>query len=386
MPGKKKRQKYGEYCETINGKLYGSVYVQIAPGKYHRKRKRVGSVIEAKQWALAELERQTHGTIEVSGGTTFGELSDWYRDEYLIEPIYENGVKVDGVKTWRDMRQKLKGISEHFGSRRLTSITEHDLRAYAKLRRTRDGVKTATINRDLALMRAMFRAGQRANKLLQIPKFPINSSAEAERDRVLSFDEERRLLAACVDKETVSYARQGRFKGRETTAKDRPAKRGHLGPIIMIAVDTAMRAGEIFKLDWRDIDLDAEIITVQSFNSKTERARKIGMTPRVKDALSAMWKPNGKVFAGRNCKRAFTTACERADIHDLHFHDLRHTATTRMIRAGIPHTEVMKITGHTQIKTFLRYLNLVDSTVQNAARQLGSFVEGQPVIESDSIN
>lgn len=386
MPRKKGRIKYGEYCETIDGKLYGSVYVAVGDGKYRRKRKRVESVIEAKQWALGEMARQQGGTIEVDQGTTFAELADWYSREYLIEPVYENGVKVDGVKDWKRLRAKLERMSDDLGPRRLTSITEHDLRSYAKERRTRDKVTTATINRDYALMRAMFRAGQRAAKALTVPRFPINRAAEAERDRIMSFDEERRLLAVCVDKETLSYERKGRFKGKTTTAKDRPAKRAHLGPIIMLAVDTGMRAGEIFKLQWSDIDLHGETITVQWFNAKTEKTRRIGMTPRVKAALSDLWKPDGKVFAGNDCKRAFKTACERAGIEGLHFHDLRHTATTRMIRAGIPHTEVMKITGHTQMKTFLRYLNLSDSTVQNAARQLGEFLDEQPVFESESVN
>ena len=43
-----------------------------------------------------------------------------------------------------------------------------------------------------------------------------------------------------------------------------------------------------------------------------------------------------------------------AGVRDFPFHNCRHTATTRMIAAGSPHTEVMKITGHSQLKTFLR--------------------------------
>lgn len=101
------------------------------------------------------------------------------------------------------------------------------------------------------------------------------------------------------------------------------------------------------------------------------------MTPRVKDELSKIQQPKGKVFVIASVRKAFATACRRAKVKDLHFHDLRHTATTRMIRAGIPHTEVMKITGHTQIKTFLRYLNLTDDSVKNTADLLTKFIERQ---------
>jgi len=61
-------------------------------------------------------------------------------------------------------------------------------------------------------------------------------------------------------------------------------------------------------------------------------------------------------------------------IENLSIHDLRHAAITRMIRAGIPHTEVMKISGHTTMKTFMRYLNMVDETIQDNAALLDKFL------------
>ncbi|MEO8648915.1 MAG: site-specific integrase [Acidobacteriota bacterium] len=385
-PKKKSRVRYGEYCETINGRLYGSIYIDIGGGKYKRKRKRVHSTLEAKQWALGELAAHREGTIDVTPATTFGDLVTWFAANYLTKPVYDNGIKVEGVKDWKASKAKLERISVYFAGRSIASITEHDLRAFAKHRRLTDEVTTATINRDLALIRSMFRRGREANRLVNVPKFPINLAAEKERDRVLSFDEERRLLAACVGRETIEYER----KGKVVTA-DVEARRKHLAPIIMMAVDTAMRQGEIMKLTWADIDFASGLITVQYFNSKTQKTRRIGMTPRVAAALIdlqavAKGGSDSLVFNITNPHRAFVTACERAKIKDLHFHDLRHTATTRMIRAGIPHTEVMKITGHSQIKTFLRYLNLGDSTVQNAAAQLGEYLGSQDVIESDSVN
>jgi integrase len=382
MPKKPKpRARYKDYSTTINGEIYGVVNIPVGNGKYKQKRKKVATTTEARQWALGELDKIRHGSIEIKTSTTFSQLAEWYKREYLIAPVYENGIKVEGVKDYKRLKEKLdKIIVPHFGPRQLSSITEHDFRSYARKRRE-NGISTATINRDLSLIRSMFRKGRAANQLLNIPKMPINLAAEKERDRVLSFDEESRLLAACVDKETITGERKG--KPHTQTIK---CHRAHLAPIIILAVDTAMRAGEISKLDWRDVDLVNDLITVQFFNSKTQKTRRVGMTPRVRETLAAMKHRKGPVFGSQSWRKAFATACERAKITDLRFHDLRHTATTRMIRAGIPHTEVMKITGHTQMKTFLRYLNLVDTTVQNAASQLGSFINSQPVIESDAVN
>jgi integrase len=56
-------------------------------------------------------------------------------------------------------------------------------------------------------------------------------------------------------------------------------------------------------------------------------------------------------------KRSFASACRDAGIEGFHFHDCRHTAITRMIQAGLSPMEVMKISGHTQMNTFARYVN-----------------------------
>lgn len=381
---KKATSRYGDYCTVINGELFAVVNQPIGGGKYKQKRKKVANATEARQWALGELDKLKHGTIEVSRLTTFADLAAWYKREFLIAPVFENGIKLDGVKDHKKLRAKLDRISEYFGVRNVSAFTEHDLTSYVRHRRTSDAVTMTTINRDLALIRAIFLRAKSVNKLLHVPRFPINKAAEVERDRVLSFDEERRLLAACVETEDISVKHYGKQK-TVTIA----AKRLHLAGVIIFAVDTAMRAGEIFKLDWSDVDMERDIITVQFFNSKTQKTRQIGMTPRVKAVLidlSAQLPRTGLVFKKGRSTRAFRTACVRAHITDLHFHDLRHTATTRMIRAGVPHTEVMKITGHTQIKTFLRYLNLGSDAVQNAATMLGNYTSNVAVIESDAVN
>jgi integrase len=370
MPRKKRRQRYGDYCEQIDGQLYGAVSIPVGGGKYKRKRKKVSSAIEARQWALQELERVHHGNVAGGELRTFIDLAEWYKEYFLVNAVFEKGLKVEGTKDAKRQRDKLDRMAAHFGPKRIASFSEQDLRAYTRHRRTADKVTQATINRDLALLRAMFRKGREADRSIIVPKFPINPSAETERDRVMSFEEERRILDACNKSETLQYQKNG----KTVTTDKHETKREHLRAIIILAVDTALRAGEIFKLEWKDVDLDAGVITVIKENAKTQRTRKVGMTPRVKAELEQIRRPCGKVFAVASVNRSFPTACRRAKVKDLVFHDLRHTATTRMIRAGIPHTEVMKITGHTQIKTFLRYLNLGDQTVKNTADLLADFL------------
>lgn len=76
-------------------------------------------------------------------------------------------------------------------------------------------------------------------------------------------------------------------------------------------------------------------------------------------------------------KRAWKSACRLADIKDLHFHDLRHTAVTRLVATGLPSAEIMRISGHKQAKTFLRYVNPKADSLRRAASMLSAFNEMQ---------
>ena len=173
---------------------------------------------------------------------------------------------------------------------------------------------------------------------------------------MLSFDEEVRFLAFCI------------------------GPRWHLKPLLICALDTAMRRGEMFKMRWRDVDFEKGEIFIPQTNTKTEDSRTVGITPRLRAELEKLWQTSPKqlylsVFGIENTvKTAWKTACTLAGIDDFRFHDCRHTATTRMIASGSSHTEVMKITGHTQLKTFLRYLNITSETASNVASRLNNYL------------
>jgi integrase len=360
MPRKKKRG-YGDYTEYIDGDLYGSVSIPDGQGGYKRRRKKVDTKTDARNWALAELDRAKHGSDEPV--ETFADLAKWYKEHFLVEPVYERGLKVEGVKDWKKQQSKLDRIAGYFAVKRLANFTETDLRTYARERRKE--VTQATINRDLALIRAMFRKGRETFKIA-VPRFPIQMAGEVERDRVMSFDEEKRILQACNEIEVLEYER----KGKQVTANHK-TNRQHLRDIVIFAVDTALRQNELFQIEWRDV---STFINVRAEISKTGKARKVPITSRVQKILDALPRTSVRIFPRKRVSKSFATACKRAEVKDLRFHDLRHTATTRMIASGIPHTEVMKITGHSQIKTFLRYLNPEDESVLAAASRLDALL------------
>ncbi len=189
------------------------------------------------------------------------------------------------------------------------------------------------------------------------------------------------MLEACGER-TVTYMRGG----KQITAKDEGKRRKHLRPLIIAALDTAARRGELFKLRWRDVELEEEVIYIRATNTKTERPRTVPISPRLKAELIEMSaqidNPDALVFGVTDTvKNAFKSLCEIAGVEDFRFHDLRHTAITRMIAAGVTSAEVMKVSGHTQVSTFLRYLNPTNQTVRHVAALLHAFNTGQQKTE-----
>ncbi len=349
-------------------------------GKPRLLRRQVANKTEGKlllKQLLREIEQ--HGSQVIDGAKlTFAKLADIYRDEKLIEPVYEDGVRVAGLRSFQGQRRRLVNLTEYFGAKRVVNITYGDIQKF-KLKRLKDpnkrdaqqGVestlKVATVNRELQLLRNVLNFAKRKGWIVRNPfelgEPLISMAAEKKRDRVITRDEEARLLTACDTKQ-----------------------RAHLKPILICAMDTGMRKGEILKLKWKDIDLDSGVIRLRATTTKTEQSRTVGVTRRLQAELQRLWgisprNPDGSVF-GIACdvKRAFAAACKDAGLSDLRFHDLRHAATTRLVETGALHTaEAMKITGHRQQTTFERYVNPQDETARRGAEALDEWLQGENV-------
>ncbi|MDX2040500.1 MAG: site-specific integrase [Acidobacteriota bacterium] len=332
------------------------------------KRKDIRRNLENKTEANRELKRllrnlDDHGGRIVDGARmTFNELASFYAEKKLVAPTYKGETRIAGMRSWRNQRGFLKNLQSYFGRQRIQSITHADIETYRAARlqeKTAHGKERGItgVNRELALLRAILNHARRNGWLVRNPfeqgDSLISHADENRRNRILTPDEEVRLLSVCDD-----------------------FRRRHLRPIIIAAIDTGMRFGELKSLRWSDVDFDANLIRVRKTTTKTWEARTIGMTARLGEELQQLWDigtsdVSESVFGIKNhVKTSFTTARSLAGIEDLHFHDLRHTATTRMIQAGMPPMEVMKITGHKQMTTFLRYLNSDHQTARRAAEAL----------------
>ena len=208
-----------------------------------------------------------------------------------------------------------------------------------------------TVNYHLSVLSKIFSLATDAeivesNPCRKVKKFRLNN----QRMRVLSEEEETRLMAALEDNELV-------------------------GQIVTVALHTGMRRGEIFNLKWFDVDFNRGFIQVRE--SKSNKKRLIPMNSTVKTLLKERKRESEYVFpspktSGKldNIKRSFRRAVEKAEIKEFCFHDLRHTAATRMADAGADAFTLMKILGHSDIRMTARYTHATDSAVRRAVENL----------------
>jgi len=378
---------------TRNGRVYARVTYLDANGKRRFKEKPAVSRTHAKE-LIKDMLRDLDGygpQLLDNDQKTFAELADFYEETYLVEPTYVGDRKVAGLRSAYDFRLRLRVLREFFGQRKLRSITHGDLERFktARLkvpvisgrntRKTKSKGKPkerqrsiATVNRELSLLRRVFNVAVRNGWIVRNPfdagDSLIKPGDEKPRERILTREEEEQLLAACV------------------------GPRAHIRPIIICALDTGMRRGEILKLTWGDIDFDNRLITVRAFNTKTMRERTVAMTPRLTRELSLLFEQSSKsssdlVFGiTETVKTSFTKAREAAGLADVRFHDLRHTAATRLVQSHISLSEVGRVLGHTQPTTTYRYVNANVETARRAAEALASFSNAGDESEEQFIN
>ena len=360
-------------------------YARIVRVDGNGKKKEYTAKAESKSEArklrdeLAEnFDKRGEQSIE-GNKLIFRELAEIYREKRLYQAVYHGEGKaqrkVGGVRSLGGSLHYLDVLKEHFGSKLIRNITHNNIEEFKTKRlktvTARGERSIADVNRTLELMRTILRFAVRQGWLAHSPfemgNPLISKSDEVKRERVLSFDEERRLLLAC--------------NGR----------RSHLRPLIITALDSAMRRGELLKLQWKDVNFDAQTITVTAMNSKTAKARNIGMTPRVSSELSKLWEKSPQDFTELvfgikdTVKNSFASACREAKIEEFRFHDFRHTAITRMIQAGLAPMEIMKISGHSQMTTFARYVNPDTSAVQRIADRLSAY-NSEVMMQTDVVS
>lgn len=237
-------------------------------------------------------------------------------------------------RSWERDERSIEHLKRAFGGRRLSQISLLQVERY-RVERLRD-VSLSTVHRELACLKGILSKAIDWEKLASFPlrKIRIDLKAEPKRERVLSGDEEVRLMEAASP---------------------------YLRKMIVLALNTGMRLGEVLKLRTEHVNLGARLITITAENSKSKKARRIPLNSVAAELLRPLVEGPGFIFRKRKgepfvrVNSGFKAACVRAKVDDLRFHDLRHTFETRSIEAGANPASIVRIMGHHSIPFSLEH-------------------------------
>lgn len=171
----------------------------------------------------------------------------------------------------------------------------------------------------------------------------------------------------------------------------------HIYPVILLAVNTGMRIGEILGLHWDRVDFELSLITVSRTYSrhglkestKTNAIRRVPMNPEIFELLKNMWlTQKSPQFVITNIKgepvnpdhfssRDFKSALNKAGIRHIRFHDLRHTFASQFMMNGGNIYDLRAILGHTDVTMTMRYAHLSHDHLKQASQKVRFSFDGE---------
>ena len=283
----------------------------------------------AERWAR-DIESSMDKGIFIdhreSEQTSLAEVLDRYEREILPTK-----------KSQKPVKGQIKKIKSLIGDFSLAQLTSSLIAEYRDIRVSE--VSNETVRKELLLIRRVLKTATidwgihlaNGNPVSQI-RLPKPGKA---RDRRFHHNEEEQLLKAAKN-----YG-------------------GYIHNIILFAIETAMRRGEIVKIEWKDINFKNKTLHISE--TKTDTPRTIPLSKKAIEILKNEPRNiNGTVWCIKSdsITQAFKRVCNDAGITDLRFHDLRHEATSRFFEKGLNIMEASSITGHKDLRMLKRYTHL----------------------------
>jgi integrase len=244
-----------------------------------------------------------------------------------------------------------------FGEQPLEAITVRGLEEF-KAAKLGQGLSPKTVNNVLTVLRKMLATAQEWGELAAVPRVRWLKAPKPE-PRFLSFDEAAALIA-------------------------------HAAPewrcLLLVAVRTGLRLGELRALRWVDVDLARARLVVRRAASraivgtpKSGKPREVDLCDEARDALKAhrhlrselvFCAEAGRMLSREELKWPLWSACRRAGLERIGWHVLRHTFASHLVQRGAPMRAVQELLGHGDLKMTLRYAHLSPESRRDAVRLL----------------
>lgn len=290
---------------------------------------------------LVEIAEGRFLDVKKTPDTTFDEMSDVYLEWSRTNKSpgsYENDL------------YSIRRFKGYFKGRKLAEITPFLIEGYKRARRQE--VSPRTVDIDLSCIKHLFRKAVEWGFAAENPAGAVRLfRPQNARLRYLSEDEIGRLVEACDP---------------------------YFRPVVITAIHTGMRRGELLGLRWQDIDLQNGLIHIN--RSKNRQRRDVPMSDTVRRVL-ALLRESAEcewVFVRcddpkkplRDVRYPFAKALARAGIAGFRFHDLRHTAASHLVMKGVDLRTVQEILGHRSLQMTLRYAHLSPGHRRDAVRKM----------------
>ena len=317
---------------------------------------------------------------ELEAGTFAGPQVERIKVQELAEDFIRD-YRINGRKSLDDAQTRWTlHLEPFFGYMRAADVTSHQIARYVDSRQ-QEGASNATVNRELAALKRMFRLGVQATppKVMRMPSFPHMRENNVRKGFLE--DEQFRALVADAELWFRALVECGRCYG--------------------------WRVSELLGMKVEQVDLVQKVIRLEPGTTKNSDGREVFMTDTVRALLSACVqgkKPEAQVFTRpngspvRDFRVTWERACTRIGVGEtlcadcsepmdsgkachkcksqrsaysgLIFHDLRRTAARNLRRAGIPETVIMKIGGWRTRSVFERYAIVSRTDIADAMRKL----------------
>lgn len=275
---------------------------------------------------------------------------DWF------ETYVKNNNKHSEILT-KEMILKVH-LVPYFGRMPLDAIGNLEVEKY-KAQKRNQSLSAKTINNHLTVLRKSLRCAQEWGLVKNNPIIKMLKTAPPKYD-FLSPEESRQLLEASD---------------------------GMWHDLILLALETGLRLGELLALKWEDIDFEIGELTISRAYArgvlgtpKSNRIRHIPMSDSVRRMLVRLRKPTGLVFPDPEdqplknhvCLQRLQSLCKRSGLRKIGWHTLRHTFASHLVQAGANLLAVQGLLGHSDIHTTMRYAHLNRTALQEAMRVLTS--------------
>jgi integrase len=250
--------------------------------------------------------------------------------------------------------------------------------------RLADGASPGTVNRNVVVIRAVLSKAMewgflRHHPLAGLKKLPVDRGCAP---RILSDDDRAKLFDALADRDHKlaterRSANQWREERRHTLLPELIHYGDHLTPIVMTAYHTGMRRGEIFSMQWSDVDLESLLIIVRAENAKTSQTRTIPINEPLLEVLMKWCEQTavieGYVFPGKHGAR-IDNICNsweklRKDFGLWHvrFKDFRSDFGSRLANNGVDLSVTQRLLGHSSpVVTMRYYVTIQEQTLREA--------------------